>query len=99
LSSDDCGKSKKKQNTKSQSHNIDTYEINIKMNVTMRAPDPGAYGPDPHPVYPQWISQICIVKSYTEDQAGQDIKPEDVVRPTNHCYCIGGKDIDENGQS
>ena len=86
----------KKLNIKSRDHNIDTYKINI-MNLTMRDPDPGAYGPDPHLVYPQWISQIRIVKSYTEDQAGQDIKPEDVVRPTNHCYCIGGKDINENG--
>ena len=66
------------------------------MNLAMR--DPRAYGPDPHPIHPQWISQIRIIKSYTEDQAGQDIRPEDVVRPTNHCWCIGGNDINEHGR-
>jgi hypothetical protein len=38
------------------------------------------------------LNQKHLVKNYTTDQEGQDIRDEDVVRPNNHRWCIQGDD-------
>jgi hypothetical protein len=40
------------------------------------------------------IASPYLVRGYTEDQAGMDIRPDDVARPFNHRYSLGpGSDV------
>ena len=51
-------------------------------------PDPRAFGPTKDPSHPDAGDEVRVVRSYTEEQAGQDIvRPEDVMRPINKKWC------------
>ena len=77
-----------------RNHNIKIYKID---NKTMT--DPNQYGPDLHPIHPKELRSIRVVRSYTDEQEGQDIREEDVARPKNHCWCYDGNEPDENGRT
>jgi hypothetical protein len=71
--------------------NQEAKKLTMKMTDELNLKD---WGED----YPQDVEGLpkprLIVKSYTADQQGQDIKDEDVVRPPNHRWCIaGGEEI------
>ena len=79
-----CGGLRQNQRNKHASHKIKIYKIKIKNLKSLTMTDPNLSGPNPHPTCLEDVKEIRIVTSYTEEQVGQDIRSEDVVRPKNH---------------
>jgi hypothetical protein len=73
--------------------NQEVVKLTINMTDELNLKD---WGED----YPQDFEGLplpkLIVKSYTADQQGQDIKDKDVVRPLNHRWCIAGGEETHN---